>query len=1335
MAVAFGDIDQKITRSGAYLGITSPWTVGGWAKQGSTTPDSGFFRTYYQYGDTDSTNAYIYLGPITTGDNHIALEVFDGTNTFDTSLYSPVVDTYFYWALRYDGVGTLDLIIDGSVFASLSIDLSTVVFIETDERIGGNWADFTFANIGVFQSALTLANITAQSAVAYPLFTSLAFTPMFPGGPRRTGGFSLFQLPDVLNDILGRSSVAWTLTGTLPFPMFTGTIIYSDDFSEGPDALSAEWQTYGSLVAPNATVHSGGCSSFSFACSGGAGRQVFPNLTGALSVRLQIGAAIGSAVVLPGGVATIAGITFNGSVSSSGYVLVLQMFGDGTLGIGDNSQDAPTRSAVGSVPVDGSWFALQWRLTQTDTQHWRHRVEVDDVTVLDITQALSFTVPAVVANALVLNAVNIANVNPLVDVLVGFAAIEVDSSDGHVTWLPCGASPDTVGLLCDFVPPTPTVTGLSMSCTANQVTVTGSGFTDATSIALTGPAGQVLTFTFASRSSTQLVLDVTGFALATGTYCVALDEIASYVLTVTSGSGSGIYAAGQVVPIVANSAPGGEQFSVWTGATVADPAASSTTLTMPIADTVVTATYIAIPMFVLTVSSGSGSGSYAAGASVPIIASAPPSGQVFSRWNGSAAIVNPFAASTTILMPATAVSITAAYVAVPVFYTLTVTAGTGGGSYLPGTTVPIVAGTPPAGQAFAGWTGATVANPALVSTTILMPAANTTVVATYVTVPVFYPLTVVSGSGSGSYTADTVVPLVAATAPVGQAFSRWTGAAVANQFAASTTLTMPASAATVTATYVTLPVFYHLAVTSGSGTGNYLAGTVVTIAAASPPSGQTFVRWLGATVADPFATTTTITMPAADSAVTASYVPLPTFTLTVTSGTGSGVYLAGAAVSIVANAPPAGQTFLQWTGATVTAQLPSTTLVMPASNTAVTATYTATPTFYASLSGNDANPGTIGSPFRTLNGAGPHLFPGAQLLMRGGTYNESVLNSQSHTVIPGGTSWGNKVRIAAYPGETVWLRPTTGGISAVIWLVTDTSKYIEFDGINLDASGLTDIAGLVTGGIDPATQMAHHIRIKNAEIIRATTSSGCLSGGCPETDGILFGAHEVENTIGHNEALNVKIHGGNGAFGYGIYLSGPNNLVDVFDIYDTSSAGIQIYNGGGDSADNNIVRNGRVHDLTTSGQGRGWGILVSGNNNQIYNNLIDHLTIPGPSNNAGIYVYTGSGNQIYDNTVANNAHTGIWIDGGAASTDIKNNITYLNAEGDYVNGGTGTTQSNNMISGVNPLFVNASAQDYNLQGGSPAHGAGVGIAFIATDILGRARPTSGACDIGAYETP
>jgi hypothetical protein len=79
------------------------------------------------------------------------------------------------------------------------------------------------------------------------------------------------------------------------------------------------------------------------------------------------------------------------------------------------------------------------------------------------------------------------------------------------------------------------------------------------------------------------------------------------------------------------------------------------------------------------------------------------------------------------------------------------------------------------------------------------------------------------------------------------------------------------------------PSPYTLSVVNGTGSGTYAAGTVVTITANAPPAGQVFQNWTGATVQNPNAATTTLTMPAANTTVTAHFSTPPTIPYPVSS--------------------------------------------------------------------------------------------------------------------------------------------------------------------------------------------------------------------------------------------------------------------------------------------------------------------------------------------------------------------------------------------------------------------------------------------------------------------
>ncbi|MEI8205668.1 MAG: LamG-like jellyroll fold domain-containing protein [Kiritimatiellales bacterium] len=215
---------------------------------------------------------------------------------------------------------------------------------------------------------------------------------------------------------------------------------------------------------------------------------------------------------------------------------------------------------------------------------------------------------------------------------------------------------------------------------------------------------------------------------------------------------------------------------------------------------------------------------------------------------------------------------------------------------------------------------------------------------------VYYTLTVNSGNGSGSYIDGALVEIYADSPIEGQVFDKWTGdtQGVASVTSANTTVTMPAQAINLTATYT--DITYALTVTSGNNSGSYTNGQQVAIEATAI-GGKTFVVWTGDTVvlADSNSASTTVTMPAQAVSLTATYVDT-TYALTVTSGTGGGSYTNGHQIAIVADAPASGYAFDQWAGSTqfvASASSASTTITMPAQAIAVTATYIATEQYTA----------------------------------------------------------------------------------------------------------------------------------------------------------------------------------------------------------------------------------------------------------------------------------------------------------------------------------------------------------------------------------------------------
>jgi len=350
-------------------------------------------------------------------------------------------------------------------------------------------------------------------------------------------------------------------------------------------------------------------------------------------------------------------------------------------------------------------------------------------------------------------------------------------------------------------------------------------------------------------------------------------------------------------------------------------------------------------------------------------------------------------------------------------------------------------------------------------------------------------------------------------------------------------------------------------------------------------------------------------------------------------------------------------------------------------------------TYYVATTGSDANLGTEAAPYRTLNKGVKALKSGDTLYVRDGTYAESLRNN-----IAGGTSWSAPVKVAAFPGESVTLRPSSG--SHVIWLSGSNRKYIIFERLILDASGVSTDGVKITTNDGTAATAAHHIRLLNVEVKNAPNQ------------GIIVGQY-----CDDNEFLNLHVHhnGKDANYDHGLYLSGSRNLIEGGEWHHNKEYGIQLYRFG----TGNIVRNARVHD-------NGQGIVSSQQaDNVIVNNMVYQNT------RRGIILMSGNQLKAFHNTAYNNGKIGIDISSAAVTNaQVMNNISF-NQITNIKNLGTNTTLSNNL--NTDPQFVNATLADFRLQGISPAIDTGVTLSEVTNDYAHVSRPQGAGYDIGAYE--
>ena len=190
--------------------------------------------------------------------------------------------------------------------------------------------------------------------------------------------------------------------------------------------------------------------------------------------------------------------------------------------------------------------------------------------------------------------------------------------------------------------------------------------------------------------------------------------------------------------------------------------------------------------------------------------------------------------------------------------------------------------------------------------------------------PDTYRLTVENGSGTGDYTAETVVTIQADPPEQGQAFSHWSGdhlENIGNASAMITTYKMPNQDINLKANYTgTIPHKLTVTTYTKTETVNLSMGEIHYIEADPAPSGKVFHHW----VVEPSqyednlyepAATTHFTMPNEDVTLSAFYITKGEKELVVNNGKGSGWYEYDTHVAVSSNKPE-NAVFTNWTGDT-----------------------------------------------------------------------------------------------------------------------------------------------------------------------------------------------------------------------------------------------------------------------------------------------------------------------------------------------------------------------------------------------------------------------------------
>ena len=333
--------------------------------------------------------------------------------------------------------------------------------------------------------------------------------------------------------------------------------------------------------------------------------------------------------------------------------------------------------------------------------------------------------------------------------------------------------------------------------------------------------------------------------------------VSSYNLTVTGGTGGGVFIQGTSVTITANDPTIGQRFTGWTieGISGLDTTQRSLTFNMPANAVTATANYEDIE-YTVTVNGGTVDKAKAKYGETVTITATVPTGKKFVEWTSESGSIftDKTNVTTTFTMPAEDVTVEATFE--DEMYRVDVINGTA----TPETAkyqeeVTVKANEPDTDMYFNKWevTGLDTTGMDLTKTEIKfnMPAGNVTFKATYLSVPK-YGIIMVDGTKDKEVAKEgETITITANPAPTGKVFDKWTceTAGVTIEFksatSSTTTFVMPAKEIEIKAHFrdVGDAPSIEIKVNGGTGAGVVKKGESITVTANDPAEGKVFKGW------------------------------------------------------------------------------------------------------------------------------------------------------------------------------------------------------------------------------------------------------------------------------------------------------------------------------------------------------------------------------------------------------------------------------------------------------------------------------------------------------------
>ncbi len=409
--------------------------------------------------------------------------------------------------------------------------------------------------------------------------------------------------------------------------------------------------------------------------------------------------------------------------------------------------------------------------------------------------------------------------------------------------------------------------------------------------------------------------------------------------------------------------------------------------------------------------------------------------------------------------------------------------------------------------------------------------------------------------------------------------------------------------------------------------------------------------------------------------------------------------------------------------------------------------------YYVSTSGDDAAPGTLEQPWRTVRKAASAAVAGDTVYLREGVYHERVMVAGS------GTSEA-RITFANYQGESATIDGEgieLHGRDAVF--VIAEREYVTVRGlrvINSQATGImvresahVTVEGCYThdtadSGI--GVWRSEDVVVEGNEVVKACNggSQECITiAGSKRVKVLGNHVHDRGEGPRGGEGIDAKdgcsdiLIRGNHVHGtrLGIYVDAwktDSRDIEVSQnvVHDCEGCGFAVASERGGLVENvrfvnNIAYRNRSGGIMVAGWNGGWQHPI--HNVEIINNTVYRNGWEEHSWGGGIGVESAQAHNIVirNNICSQNRHWQIMDQVGGGETTIDHNLI------DGIRGHAAETRGTDAIEGE-PLFVSPDAADFRLLPGSPAIGAGSAQAAPEVDFAGNPRRTC-APDIGAFE--